>query len=64
MKVKWHHDYNIGKMTLKSKELIRMLKLGAKFELAPAYRITYDKDGNKKKVELMHVSLSLVNDLR
>ena len=64
VKVKWKHDYKIGSMKVYYKDLIRMLKIGARFELTPSYTQFLDKEGNVKKVRLNHVSLRLVNDLR
>jgi len=58
MKLKWKHDKDIGKIKIKSKEVIRMLKLGATFELTPAYTVYY-KNGKEKKIVLNHVSLRL-----
>jgi len=60
MKIKWRHNKNIGKVKFKSKEIIRMLKLGARFELTPAYTHYLDKDGKTKKVVLNHISLRLM----
>ncbi|KKM79604.1 hypothetical protein LCGC14_1348230 [marine sediment metagenome] len=61
MKVKWRHRQTVGKIKIKNKDIIRMLKLGAIFELSPAYR-TYYKGGIEYKKKLLHVSLRLKNN--
>jgi len=61
MKIKWRHRQTVGKIKIKNKDIIRMLKLGAIFELSPAYRIYY-KGGIKYKKKLLHVSLRLKNN--
>lgn len=58
MKLKWKHDKDIGKIKIKSEEVIRMLKLGATFELTPAYTVYY-KMGKEIKTKLNHLSLRL-----
>jgi len=58
LKLKWRHKQIIGKAKIYSKDIIEMLKLGATFELNPAYTIYY-KDGGKRKIELLHISLNL-----
>ena len=58
MKVKWRHKQNVGKIVNLSKEIIRMLKMGATFELTPSYTIYY-KNGKERKIKLNHVSLRL-----
>lgn len=61
LKLKWRHKENVGKVKFKSEEIIRMLKLGARFELTPSYTEYLDKDGKTKKVVLNHMSLRLLN---
>ncbi len=58
MKLKWKHKRNIGKIKIIDKEVIRMLKIGATFELTPSYTV-YCKDGKEIKTKLNHVSLRL-----
>ena len=62
MKIKWRHNKNIGKVKFKNPVIIEMLKLGAKFELTPAYRIYYDKDGKEIKREIKHISLRVIKE--
>lgn len=63
MKIKWKHRQTVGKIKIKNKDIIRMLKLGAIFELSPAYRI-YHKDGIEYKKKVLYVSLRLKNNER
>ena len=58
MKLKWKHKQDIGKIKINSDEVIRMLKIGATFELTPAYTVYY-KNGKETKTKLNHVSLRL-----
>ena len=58
MKIKWKHKQNIGRVFRLSKDIVRMLKLGATFDLTPAYRIYYKNDKEIKR-ELLHISLRL-----
>ena len=60
MRIKWKHNKNKGKVKFQSEEIIRMLKLGAKFVLTPSYTQYLDKNGMTKKVVLNHVSLRLL----
>ena len=63
MKLKWKHKQNIGRIKIKNKDIIRMLKLGAVFELSPAYRTRYRKD-IRSKTKLLYVSLRLKDNDR
>ncbi len=58
MKVKWKHRQTVGKIKIKDKEVIRMLLMGAEFELTPSYTVYY-KNGKEIKTKLNHVSLRL-----
>jgi len=58
MKVKWKHKQNVGRILRLSQEIIRMLKMGATFELTPSYTVYY-KNGKEKKIKLNYVSLRL-----
>ena len=58
MKLKWKHKQTIGKIKIIDEEVIRMLKLGATFELTPAYTVYY-KNGKEKKIKLNHLSIRL-----
>jgi len=58
MKVKWKHKQNIGKIKITDKEVIRMLKIGATFELTPSYTVYYRHD-KEIKTKLNYVSLRL-----
>jgi len=58
MKIRWKHGRVVGRIKGLDKEIIRMLKIGAKFELTPAYTVYY-KNGKEKKTKLKHVSLRL-----
>ncbi|KKM96543.1 hypothetical protein LCGC14_1177080 [marine sediment metagenome] len=60
MKIKWKHKQNVGRIIGLSKEIKRMLKMGATFDLNPSYTIYY-KNGKEIKREFKHVSLSLQN---
>ncbi len=59
MKLKHRHKETIGKIKIKNKEIIRMLKVGATFELTPAYTIYHNADGTEIKTILNHLSLRL-----
>jgi len=58
MKIKWKHKRTVGRIKIKDKEIIRMLKIGAKFILTPAYTVYYKND-KETKTKLKHVSLRL-----
>jgi len=58
LKVKWRHKENVGRITRLSKEIIRMLKMGATFDFTPSYTVYY-KNGKEVKRKLKHVSLRL-----
>jgi len=58
MKIKWKHNQTVGKIKFKSDEIIRMLKIGATFELTPCYTV-YLKKGKEVKRVLNYVSLRL-----
>lgn len=58
MKIRWKHGRKVGRIKRLDKEIIRMLKIGAKFTLTPAYRVYY-KNGKQTKTKLKHVSLRL-----
>jgi len=61
LKVKWKHDKNVGKIKIKNKDIIRMLKLGAIFELSSARRTRHRK-GIQSKTKILYVSLRLKNN--
>ena len=61
MKIKWKHGKTVGKIKIKNKDIIRMLKIGAVFELSPARETRYWKD-IRSKTKILHVSLKLKNN--
>ena len=58
MKLKWRHNRNIGKVKIKDKEVIRMLKMGASFVLTSTYTV-YFRKGKETKTKLNHLSIRL-----
>ena len=58
MKLKWRHNRNIGKIKIKDEDVIRMLKMGATFELTPSYTVYYKK-GIEVKTVINHLSIRL-----
>ena len=58
MKIKWKHKQTVGKIKIKDKDIIRMLKIGAKFIITPAYTVYY-KNGKERKTKLNYLSLKL-----
>ena len=58
MKIKWKHKRTVGRIKGLDKEIIRMLKIGAKFILTPVYTVYYKND-KETKTKLNYVSLRL-----
>jgi len=63
MKIKWKHGKTVGRIKIKNKDIIRMLKLGAVFELSPARETRHWKD-IRSKTKILYVSLRLKNNDR